>query len=116
MILAAFLALAATQTAEDAAGRYEAAGERTACALTLRPAAAQLPESNITGEAASGFAFAMPGCPGGLSDVALWRLSLADGVLTLVDAAGEPVFSGRLRDRVWAGETSAGDAVTLRPR
>ena len=97
-------------------GRYIVQGPNGACPATLRPAAEQLPESNHEGETASGFAFAAPGCPAGLSQAALWRLSLADGALILADGAGEILFEGRADGPDWIGETPAGEAVALRPR
>ncbi len=113
MILLTLAALASLQTADDAAGRYVAEADAARCDLSLRPAAAQLPESNIEGEAASGFAFASPGCPGRLADAALWRLTLADGALTLVDGAGAAVFQGRADGRDWSGETPDGASLRL---
>jgi hypothetical protein len=116
LIAAAVISVLTLQSAEDAAGRYQAVGEVGACFVTLRPAAAQLPDSHVTGEAASGFAFAAPGCPGALSQAGLWRLSLTDGVLTLIDGAGETLFTGRREDQGWSGETASGEAVTLQRR
>jgi hypothetical protein len=116
VLITAALAALSLQTAEDAAGSYQAVSVAAMCAVTLRPSAAQLPESNVTGQAASGFAFAAPGCPGGLSEAALWRLTLAEGELRLVDGAGETLFTGRLEDRTWRGTTPSGEVVTLRPR
>ena len=116
MLAASLLAALLVQSADDVPGRYIAQGEDGACPLTLRPAAAQLPESNLQGETASGFAFAAPGCPGGLSEATLWRLSFADGVLILADAAGDILFEGRADGPDWSGETPGGDPVTLRPR
>lgn len=113
MILLTLAALASLQTADDAAGRYVAEADMARCDLSLRPAAAQLPESNVEGEAASGFAFASPGCPERVADAAFWRLRLADGALTLVDGAGETVFEGRAQGRDWAGETPDGAALRL---
>ena len=113
MILLALAALASLPTADDTAGRYMAQTEAAQCDLSLRPAAAQLPESNVEGEAASGFAFASPGCPGNLGEATFWRLTLADGALTLVDGAGTPVFQGRADGRDWSGETPDGAALRL---
>lgn len=116
MSAAFLLALFLAQSAEDVPGRYIAQGGAGACPVTLRPAADQLPESNLEGETASGFAFAAPGCPGGLSAASLWRLTLADGVLILADGAGRTLFEGRADGPDWAGETPQGEALTLRPR
>ena len=116
MFAAVLLAAAFAQSAEDVPGRYVVQGSNSACPATLRPAAEPLPESEHEGETASGFAFAAPGCPGGLSEAALWRLSLADGVLILADGAGAILFEGRAEGPDWTGETPAGEAVTLRPR
>jgi hypothetical protein len=113
MILLALAAFASLQTADDAAGRYVAESDTARWDLSLRPAAAQLPESNIEGEAASGFAFASPGCPARVAEAAFWRLTLADGALTLVDGAGDTVFAGRAEGRDWAGETPGGAALRL---
>ena len=117
MIAAAVLAAFALQTAEDAAGRYtvEIDGDGT-CAVTLRPAAAQLPQSTLDGDSASGFAFAAPGCPGDLARTALWRLTLTDGALILADGAGETVLSAQRIDGVWTGRTHADQPAVLRPR
>ena len=116
MFAAAILAVALAQSAEDVPGRYIAQGAGGACPVTLRPASPQPPDSDFQGETASGFAFAAPGCPGGLSDAALWRLSLADGVLILADGAGATLLEARADGPDWTGRTPRGDAVTLRPR
>ena len=116
MILAILAAAALTPTAEDAAGRYSAEAGEAACSITLRPAAARLPESNLEGETVSGFAFAAPDCQAGLSRAAFWRLSLTEGRLRLVDGSGETLFEGRLEAPVWTGQTPDGEPVTLRPR
>lgn len=116
MVAASLLAALLAQSADDVPGRYIAQSGDGACPITLRPAAAQLPESNLQGETASGFAFGAPGCPGGLSEASLWRLTLADGVLILADGAGEILFEGRADGPDWTGETARGEALTLRPR
>jgi hypothetical protein len=116
MIAAAIISALLVQTADEVQGAYEVESGEARCSIILRPSAAQLPESNLQGETASGFAFAAPGCPARLSDAALWRLTLADGVLTLADGAGETLFEGRAEDRVWTGAAPDGEPVTLRPR
>ncbi len=116
MFAASIMAVLLAQSADDVPGRYIAQSGDGACPITLRPAAAQLPESNLQGETASGFAFSAPGCPAGLSKASLWRLSLADGVLILADGAGEVLFQGRANGPDWTGRTPRGDALTLRPR
>lgn len=116
MLITLLLAAVLTPTADDVPGRYAAEGDDAACQITLRPAAAQLPESHVTGEAASGFAFAPPGCPANLSDAAFWRLSLADGALSVVDGAGETLFSGAAEGASWTGAAPGGEQLRLHRR
>jgi len=104
-MIAILLAAALIQAGDDAPGRYAISGAGAPCTLTLQPSSAQPPESNVDADAASGFVIATPACPAALNEAALWRLSLSDRVLTLVDGAGETVFNGQADEDDWIGTT-----------
>ena len=111
MILLALAAAASLQTADSAPGRYTISGAGAPCTLTLQPSSAQPPESDVAADSAAGFVIATPTCPEALRDAVLWRISLTDGVLLLVDGAGDSAFTGQMDENDWIGTTR--DRATL---
>jgi len=99
--------------ATDPAGRYQVDGMGEACILRLQPSLPSLPQSFLTEEAQSGFAFATPGCPAGLEALSLWRFETESEMLTLVDESGEALLSATQQDGVWTGQTPGGHDLQL---
>ncbi|MEQ8432892.1 MAG: hypothetical protein RIA71_01510 [Oceanicaulis sp.] len=97
-------------------GTYQAEADGAACRVRLDPPARAPEDSLIVADTVSGLVLAFPGCPGGLGDAMFWRAAASGQSLRLIDGAGAVIFEAAPgENRSWAGETAAGETLTLNP-
>ena len=99
-----------------ASGAYTLTTQNGACQIILDESAQPLPDTNLTSQDVSGFAAAMPNCPGRVGETAFWRYVAGTSTLTLYDASGQSVFSAVRQDRIWDGRLEDQSPASLTRR
>jgi|GEM_PF-3339716 hypothetical protein len=116
LVLTGFAAAPALADLSRLPGAYQAEAGGAGCRVRLDPPAQAPEDSLIEPETVSGLVLAFPGCPGGLSDALLWQAPSDGSALQLIDGAGTVILEAApAENRSWAGQTSAGETLTLNP-
>ena len=96
-------------------GAYSASFDTGSCTLRLNEPATVPEFSLVKAEIISGFAVGFPNCAHGLDRAAIWQADANGETLTLINAAGETIFTGALNDeRAYVGQSASGAAISIR--